>query len=200
MALNDDAVITAAVGYLFTAPPGTAAPTPQELDALNLETFATLAPAWEQIGHTSRDDMPEFGYDGGETEVRGTWQKKRLREVESGDPVADSVTVVLEQFDLGSLELYYGENASTVNGEFGVDGNFKPVERAFLVIIVDGETRIGFYAAKASIKRDDSIDLPVDGFAGLPVKATFLDMAGQLLYKWISKALLTKPTSGGGGG
>ena len=158
MALNDKAVVTAAQGYVFTAPAGTAAPTPAELDAIDPEVFGaqvlTLAltgtPAdvtltvgtdstdalpttatpdqiqaalealpgvgagnlkvvggtsleapgidiavigtkqgqaleiesddvtvtvktpvngWNNIGHTSRDDMPEFGFDGGDTEV-----------------------------------------------------------------------------------------------------------------------------------
>lgn len=190
MALNDNAVITASVGYLFIAPVGTNAPTPAELEALDLETFDTLT-AWEQIGHTSRDDMPEFGYDGGDTEVKGTWQKKRLREIATGDPVEDSVTIKLEQFDPLALELYFGKNISSTPGVFAVDGEFTPIEKALLVIIVDRDVRIGFHAHKASIKRDDSIELPVDGFANLPIKATFLNMKGKPLFSWISDALLS---------
>src|SRR5699024_3198980 len=196
MALNDNAVVTPAVGYVFTAAPGTAAPTPTELSALDLDTFADLAPDWTQVGHTSRETMPEFGFEGGDTEMKGTWQKKRLREISTGDPVADSVTIVLEQFDADALELYYGENAASDPGVFGVSGDFVPVERALLIIIVDGDTRIAFYAAKASIKRDESIDLPVDGFAGLPVKATFLDHEGSRLFDWISEELLGSGGSG----
>lgn len=192
MALNDDAVLTAGVGYVFIGEPGAAAPTVAELDAVaNFETWTGNSGEWEQVGHTSRDDMPEFGFDGGDKEVKGTWQKKRLREIATGDPVADSLTFKPEQFDTSSLELYYGTNASAVDGEFGVDGSFNPVEKALLVVIVDGKARLGFYAAKASISRDDSIDMPVDDFTGLPVKATFLDMPGQLLYKWISRAFLS---------
>jgi len=198
MALNDDAVFTAAVGYIFTAPPGTAAPTLADLQALDLETFATLAPAWKQIGHTSRDDMPEFGFEGGDFDVKGTWQKKRLREVETGDPAEDSVTLVLQQFDAEALELYYGGNAAnplTEPGVFGVSGEFTPVERALLIVLVDGPRRIGFYAPKTSIRRDDSIDLPVDNFAGLPIKSTFLNMGSRRLYDWISALL--QPSGGG---
>ena len=191
MALNDAAVVSPSVGYLFIAPVGTARPSPAEIDSLNLDTFATLVSAgWEQIGHTSRDDMPEFGYDGGDTEMIGTWQKKRLREVESGDPVADSVTITLVQFDKLALELYFGKDSSTTSGVFDVDGKFKPVEKALLIVIVDGDTRLGFHASKASIKREEAIDLPVDGLTGLPVKASFLDMTGRPLYSWISEALL----------
>ena len=195
MALNDDAALVAGVGYVFIGEPGATPPTAAELDAVpNFETWTGTGGEWEQVGHTSRDDMPEFGFDGGDKEIKGTWQKKRLREIANGDPVADSLTFKLEQFDISSLELYYGVNASAVDGEFGVDGSFNPVEKALLVVIVDGTARIAFYAAKASISRDDSIDMPVDDFTGLPVKATFLDMPGQLLYKWISRAFLSAST------
>lgn len=286
MALNDNAVITAAQGFVFIAPVGTVAPTGAQVDAIDPETFGakkvnievsgtptsytvlinavasaqiplasgpavvqaaleaiagvgagnvvvsgisaadaagldltfvgalqgvdvvvaegsyvagtspdtvvtvvTAVNGWKTIGHTSRNDMPEFGFDGGDTTVKGTWQKKRLREVASGDPVADSVTVKLQQWDAGSLELYFGENASVVSGEFAVSGDFVPVEYAFLVIVVDGTAHLGFYSPKASIKRDDSLDLPVDEFSSLPIKATFLNLGSLPLYKWLSAVL-----------
>lgn len=150
-------------------------------------TVKTAANGWKNIGHTSRDDMPEFGFDGGDTEVKGTWQRKRLREVASGDPVADSVTIKLEQWDTTTLELYFGEDSASTPGVFGVSGEFVPVEKAFLILIIDGTARIGFYAPKASIKRDDSIELPVDEFSSLPVKATFLNLGARRLYDWISQ-------------
>ena len=39
MSLNDNAVFTAAKGYVFTAPVGTAAPTPAEIAEFEPETF-----------------------------------------------------------------------------------------------------------------------------------------------------------------
>ena len=286
MALKDNAVLVAAQGFVFTADPGTAAPTPSELAAIDPETFGaevqtltvlgdggtftvsdgtdtsaalpynatvsqvqsaveglgtigagntkisgtdlatgldiafvgslqgaslpelvvddqnltgtsaggdvtekTPSNGWLNIGHTSRNDMPEFGFDGGDTEIKGTWQKKRLREIATGDPVADYVTIHLEQWDKDSLELYYGEDAAGTPGVFGVNGEFVPLEKALLVIIVDGDVKLGFYAAKASIKREDAIDLPVDDFGSLPVKATFLNLGTHRLYDWINEEL-----------
>lgn len=145
---------------------------------------------WINVGHTSRDDLPEFGFDGGKKQMRGTWQRKRLREVESGDPAEDSLKFTLEQFDRNSLELYFGEDAADTNGVFGVSGDFEPVEKSVLVILVDGEARVGFYASKTEISRDASIKLPLDNFAGLPVKATFLNYGTRRLYDWISLDLL----------
>jgi hypothetical protein len=133
--------------------------------------------------------MPEFAFDGGNTEIKGTWQKKRLREIATGDPVADSVTIKLSQWDKTTLELYFGADSAATTGVFGVSGDFAPIEKALLVVIVDGTVRVGFYSPKASIKRDDSVQLPVDDFATLPVKATFLNLGSRRLYDWISADL-----------
>lgn len=286
MALNDDAVITAALGYIYTAAVGTAAPSPSALAAADPEKFgsltvsvkvtgtptsytllinsvatsaipgaagpetvraaieavasigagnvevtgvsavdtdgleitfvaglqgksvtvaegtyvggttpdtvvATVTPlnGWNNIGHTSREDLPEFGFDGGKFVLKGSWQRKRLRQVQDGDIPADFITFNLEQWDRDAMELYFGEDAASTSGVFGVDGKFIPLERALLVIIVDGDVNIGFYCPKASITRDDSIKLPIDDFASLPVKATFLNLGTRRLYDWIEETL-----------
>lgn len=288
MALNDNAVVTAAVGYVYKAAVGTARPTPAELDAMNPETFGSqtytlkvtgsptsgtfvvkvddvptsalpanagpsqvqnaiealegigagnitvsgtsiqdaegleialvgrlqgasrditvtgtltggTAPAvavelkaapngWENTGHTSRGDMPDFGFEGGDAEIRGTWQNARLREVVT-EAVADYLTLFLHQFDTDTFELYYGANASAEKGIFGVSGDASVNEHAFLVVIVDGPNRIGFYVPKASVRRDDSIQMPVDDFTAFPIRATFLKLGTRNLFEWISEDL-----------
>ncbi|AWY03841.1 major tail protein [Gordonia phage Nedarya] len=192
MSLNDDAVLTAALGYVFTAPIGTAAPSPSLLQTIDLEDPSTWtgATGWDSIGHTSRGEMPEWGFDGGDSEVKGSWQKKKLREITAEDPI-DYLTIRLHQFDEDAFNLYYGENASTTPGIFGVStkGN-KRAEKSFLAVIVDGDERLGFHVPKASVKRDDAIQLPVDDLASLPIRATFLDLEGEpLLFKWINEDL-----------
>jgi hypothetical protein len=152
-------------------------------------TTVTAPNGWTQVGHTSREKMPEFGFDGGKTALKGTWQRKSLREVQSGDPVEDSVKLSLEQWDRAALELYYGVDAAGTPGVFGVDGNFNPVEKSLLVVLQDGDNKLGFYAAKASCTRDSAVALPIDDFAALPIKATFLDYRNFRLYDWISEAL-----------
>jgi len=153
-------------------------------------TSVSTPNGWNNVGHTSRSDLPEFGFDGGKTQMRGTWQRKRLREVESADPIEDSLKFTLEQWDRDSLELYFGEDVAETNGVFGVSGDFTPVERSVFVVLIDGDARVGFYAAKAQIQRDSAIKMPLDNFAGLPVKATFLNYGTRRLYDWISLDLL----------
>ena len=194
MALNDNAVLTAAVGYVYTAAVGTAAPSASSLKTINLESPSTWTPTtWSVLGHTSRNDMPEFGYDGGDSEVKGTWQRKKLREVTTEEPV-DYLTLFLSQFDESALELYYGDNAVSTKGQFAVSGSGNTVlEKALLVVIEDGTFRLGFHAHKASIKRDDAIQLPIDDLASLPVRATFLQHNTNPLFTWINDDLFNQP-------
>jgi hypothetical protein len=152
---------------------------------------ATAPNGWLTVGHTSRNDLPEFGFDGGDTEVRGTWQNENLREVVT-KPISDFLTIFLQQWDMESLTLYYGQDASKQAGVFGGKGGTPtPVERALFIVIVDGDTKIGFYAPKASIKRDDSIELATDEFASLPIRATFLKYGSSNVFEWINEDLFT---------
>jgi hypothetical protein len=154
-------------------------------------TVASAPNGFSTVGHTARDDLPEWGFDGGDTEVRGTWQNENLREVVT-KPISDYLTIFLQQFDMQSFELYYGQDAAKQSGVFGVKGGTPaPVERALLIIIVDGETKIAFYAPKASIKRDDSISLATDEFASLPIRATFLKYGSSNIFEWINEDLFT---------
>ena len=188
MALNDNAVLTAAVGWVFTADVGTASPTPAEVTAMDPSTWSGTD-GWTSVGHTSRGDLPEFGYDGGDTEVKGTWQNESLREVVT-DPIADYLTLMLHQFDTESFELYYGPNASATPGVFSVaNGAGDPVEKALLVVIVDGDNKVAFYSPKASLRRDDAISLSADEFAQLPVRATFLKHLSASKFDWIAEDL-----------
>jgi hypothetical protein len=223
MPINDKAVLTAATGFIFTAPVGTVAPTPTELAALatpkllleagvedvvvdpdagdtgdgktttrttTADTKNVLPVAWVNVGHTSRGDLPEFGYDGGDLEVRGTWQNESLREVETS-PIADYLTFKLHQFDTQSMELYYGKDAlAATTGVFGVAGGTTvPVEKALFILIVDGANKVGFHAHKASFRRDDAVEMSTDEFAALPIKATFLKHNAEVKFSWINKDL-----------
>ena len=195
MAENDDAVLTAAVGYVYVATAGTAAPTPAQLKTINLKNPAswTGATGWASVGHTSRGTLPEFGFEGGDAEVKGSWQKKKLREITAEDPI-DYVTIVLHQFDEASLELYYGPNAVTTEGVFGVRTG-QTNEKAVLVVIEDGDMRLGHHAHKSSVKRDDAIELPIDDLASLPVRFTYLDHEDNVPFSWINEDLFNVDTT-----
>lgn len=195
MALNDAALFTAAKGFVYIHDPDTAVkPTPSQISAHTEETG--LGAGWIDLGHTSRDDLPEFGFEGGDTETRGTWRAAAVREVITEQAV-DFVVIRLQQLDDANLELYYGvPNNSSTEGEFEVlDSASSTIERALCIVMEDGDARIAFYAPKASIRRDDSITLGVDEFAVLPVRATFLKPQGGAMFAWINEDLLNLQSS-----
>ena len=190
MSVNDAAVLVGAVGYVYTADVDTAAPLHGELATLDPElSSGWTATGWTSVGHTSRGDLPEFGYEGGNTEIRGSWQNQQLREVTT-DIEADYLTVYLHQFDENALGLYYGEDGGSTEGEFEVYGGIDTVaEKATLVVIIDGDFRLGFYAPKASIRREEAVQLSIDDLGALPIRASFLKSGSLPLYKWINGTL-----------
>lgn len=196
MAMDDNAVLTAGAGWVFLADVNTASPTDDQVDPPAGAFVPSAIPvAWVPVGHTSRDDLPEFGSDGGDSEVRGSWQNASLRQVIT-ETAVDFVTINLLQFDNDTLELYYGQANPLVNGErrFRVNATGGTVEKALLIVIVDGPVSVGLYAPKVSFTREDAISLAVDDFGALPVRATFL--AGQdggtgdsFKFDWIGGAI-----------
>lgn len=156
--------------------------------AVTVTTSSAWA-GWTNLGHTSRDDLPEFGFDGGDTETKGTWQNEALKEVVT-ETTVDFMTFQLHQFDETALSLYYGQaNAiGAATGEFHVTSAATTgTEKSLLMVVVDGDATIGFYARKASLRRDDSVTMATDEFAALPMRATFLKDGNFELFRWISE-------------
>lgn len=184
MAQNDSATLTAARGYIYVGAVGATMPTPAEIDSF---TPGGTFTGFTTLGHTSRDDLPEFGFDGGDTETRGSWQNEALRQVTTEASV-DYVTFTALQVDEPTLELYYGQaNASATAGVFGVaSAPTGGVEKSLLIVIQDGGTNVGFYANKASITREGALATTIDNFATLPMRATFLKNGNADLFDWIS--------------
>jgi hypothetical protein len=159
MAINDDATLVIGAGNYFTAPVDT--PLPTDLTAPDA--------VWENVGHTSLEDIFSISSDGGEATVIGTLQNKSLRT--SYSTRTETMTFTLQQFDEDSLRLYYGANATIgANGELQVPANPKPTVAAFLVVFIDGDHVFAFYAPKAEIYRADDLSISdTESLAGLPI-------------------------------
>jgi hypothetical protein len=163
VALNDLATLVIGTGNFFTATEGT--PMPDDLSAIPVGT-------WENIGHTSLEDIFAITSEGGDATVLGTLQAKQLRTTYS--PRTESMTFTLQQFDEPGLRLYFGANSVTLpNGAIAPSQNPTPTIRAFLAVFIDGTNVFAFYAPKAEIYRADDMDLSdTESLAGLPLKVT----------------------------
>lgn len=160
MAIKDAATLVINTGNYFLAPTGT--PAPADL----------LAPsaAWQNVGHTSLEDIFSLTSDGGEATVLGTLQSKSLRTSYSSR--TETMRFTLQQFDSDSLRLFFGANMQSVeDGKFlGVPQSPQPTSAAFLVVFIDGENTFSFYAPKVEVLRGDDMDLSdTESLAGLPL-------------------------------
>lgn len=159
MAKIDEATLVIGAGNYFTAPVGTPLPT----DLLSPGVI------WENVGHTSIEDIISISSEGGEATVLGTLQNKSLRTKYS--PRTETIAFTVQQFDAASLRLYYGSNAPTLpDGTIGSPTEPVPTQAAFLVIFVDGNNHFAFYAPKSEIYRADDISVAdTESLAGLPL-------------------------------
>lgn len=159
MSLNNDATLVVGAGNFFTAPVATALPA----DLMAPEV------AWVNAGHTSLEDIFSITSDGGDATTIGTLQNKALRT--SYASRTETFNFTLQQFDVDSLKLYYGANATVgAGGEVQVPVNPTPTVSAFLAVFVDGENVFAFYAPKAEIFRADDLALSdTESLAGLPL-------------------------------
>lgn len=177
MALIDDAVVLPGTGFMYIAPAETAQPA----------SLTAPASPWENLGHTSREDGLTITRDGGDSEVKGSWQNPSLRE--RRDPSTFAITAFLHQIDNNVLSMYFGDGDVSVAGEFGVTSVTGTTEKALFVRIVDGTNEVGLYVPKVSIGADDDVEIDVEEFLAWPVRATVLQVSGSNLMTFFGDEL-----------
>ena len=137
-------------GNYFIGPVGTKPPT----DLLN------PAAPWENMGHTSLDEILGVSSDGGEATVLGTLQAKQLRTARSAR--TETMRVNLQQFDATGLKLFFGANMSPTSDDArfsGVPSSPQPTKVAFMAVYIDGENTFALWAPSVEILRGDDFDL-----------------------------------------
>lgn len=185
MSLNDDAVLVPGKAHILYGVVGTATQISQtDLTAFAADTTTAIT-GWTDAGHTDLDDVLAFGQDGGETDVKGSWQNASLRETTTSEAVDFFTVKSLQVIDNTVLSWYYGGGDATVAGEFSLPDSAAATEQAVTVIFLDGSTPLGFYCPKVSIRRDDAIEVASDDFMKLPLRFTILQASGSKKAKWI---------------
>lgn len=174
MAINDNATLVVKTGRFYVNAVGTAAPD-------DLTPAALKADGWEELGHTSLEDILSWATEGGETTSLGSLQSPSLRTTTSGR--TESFTTTLLQWDAATLPFYFGSDMTFIPGSdifMGVSSNPKPVKKAFLVVFEDGENRFPVYAPSAEIGRGDDLSISsTEELAGLPIQITLTNYQGN---------------------
>lgn len=187
MALTDSAVLVPGVGHVLAGAVDATKPALADLTAFAANT-ATLPTGFTNLGHTSIDDVLTFGQEGGDTEVKGSWQNSSLREVIT-EATVDYFVIPALQVDNDVLTLYYGGGTITTANEFHVPDSPVPQEKAICVIMLDGSTPVALYIAKCSIRREDAPEFATDDFTKWPLRFTPLKSGSTAKMIWIADRL-----------
>lgn len=183
--LKDAAPLVAGKAHWLVGSVDTATQITQaDLDAFAADT-SDLPTGWTNVGHTDLDDVLTFGQDGGETDVKGSWQNPSLRETVTSEAIDYFVIKSIQVIDNDVLSLYFGGGDATVAGEFSLPDAPTPTEKASTIIFLDGDVVLGLYHPKVSIRREDAIEVAADDFTKLPLRATVLQKSGAKKGKWI---------------
>lgn len=179
MALNDSALIIPGIGYIFSAPTGTAKP---------VDPAAPVAP-WIDNGHTSEDGLSiNFTIS---TTKRRTWRARAGVRV-SVDEIEFTLGWTGLQMDNDTLSMYFGGGDVSTADTFGVVKNPLPVERALFIRLVDGTAEVDLYVAKAAIGGSGEATASPEDFTGWPLEASVLDHAAAAhLAQWLAPQLGT---------
>lgn len=168
MALKDNATLVINTGNFFTAEPET--DFPADLD--------NIPEAWENIGHTSLEEIFSQSSEGGEATILGTLQNKTLRTTRSTK--TDTFNITVQQFDADTLKLFYGSNMIVDGDLLGVPQDPVPTTKAFLAVFVDQGRHFCLYVPKAEILGGDAPTFDdAENLAGLQLAITPVMVSGK---------------------
>lgn len=186
MAIDNTAVLKVGTGHFYTAPVGTALPT----------DIRNPGGSWTEVGHTSVTNILAASSDGGAETILRSLQNITLRTAIA--PRTESFVMKLLQFDLPGLKLYYGSNATVVDGNLQVPSHPVPTEIAWLVVFYDGSTTAGIYAPKASVIRSGDLAVAdTETLAELDVKVTPLNyLANDYAIVWLTPKIILSTATG----
>ncbi len=170
MTIKDNALLNIATGRFYLADVGTTRPV--------VSSLLTPGASWTEIGHTSVDNVFGIESEGGDVTTLATLQSKAVRTTRT--PVIETFRITLMQFDVASLQLYFGSNAVSSAGWLDVPDTIVPTTKAFLAVFVDGDEEFGIYAAKAEIQRADAPEFnDSSALSGLPISVRPLSYNGS---------------------
>lgn len=188
---KDNAVAIPGHGYILIGDDvdTTTQPTLADINAF-VADISDLPTGWKNLGHTDIDEILTFGQEGGETEVKRSWQNEALRETITETAVDFFTVQSLQLIDNDVLSLFYGGGDATVADEFSLPDTSAVTEKPALVILVDATNgNPSFYCPKTSIRRDAEIGMAFDDWVKLPLRFTVLQKSGAKRGKWLHASL-----------
>ena len=191
MPFNDDAVLMPGRGNVLVADVDgfteTDFPTVAQLEEYAAD-YTKLPAKFRSLGHTSSEDLPAWDGDGGDTEVKGSWENSKLREVPK-DVESNWFAVKAWQFDNEIMSLYSGGGDASKEGQFRSPKTKKYPELVALIVYIDASGHVvGELVPRNSVRKDDVIEHKTDEFSSIPLRFTTLTPANGLPeHVWIGR-------------
>lgn len=182
MTLVDNATFIFGTGRVLTAPVGSKRPTATEIENWVKAGATEKLGAYEVIGHTSLEELPQFERETEGGEVKGSWENNALRKT----PITTTETVSVNaiQWTPEVMKLYYGDNAKydSATKRMSVGSRYVGVERALLVVALDDNGALVWDFLRVQSQPNGSVELSAEDFASMPIQFTVLGVTGKDPY------------------
>jgi len=160
---------------VFIADPNT----PMPDGGINAFNLTGPAPdGFNNLGHTSKANTAAFTREGGEKSTIDTWLQDAARTIYSS--VAWGLGIPALQIGPDNLNLAF-------NGAFDSDGGYivpssvAPVDKAIVLLLVDGTGKLGFYLPNNSIAIGDAPSFDPTQFMELPISASIQSASEEVI-------------------
>lgn len=145
---------------------------------------------WVTIGHTDPEDLPEWDSDGGDSEMKRTWEMENAREV--SEPQTDWFVAKPLQYDNEVLSLYLGGGDSSKPNVFTAPATRGRIEKSALIVWIDGGNVLGECLERTSVRGDGPRENAIDDWSKIPLRFTRLSSpSGGSGYHFIGEHLGT---------
>lgn len=181
--LADAAITIAGRGHVYTA--DVDAPTP-DVTSYKFNggadiTVDTKKFTW--LGDTSSENMIEFETDGGDVNVKRTWDREAVRGVK--ESVTNTLTIQSVNLSGRALAVAFpGSQMDPTTKYYGLEPGSES-EKAVLIVVEDGDLASAFYFPRVQLS-GSLPKLQLDEFAEMEIKGTLLKPvsgAAQVQYR-----------------
>lgn len=192
MANRDEAIIPGR-GFVFTANAGTEAPDLNQFDPENPEAcFAS----WTWLGLTSKDNLVALSAEGGDSEVRDTWEYAAVRVEKARTTYGMSVNALnVNEATLGLA--FPGGKWDSQKKSYAISSNSGTTDKAVFVVIIDNKNGLAaLYFPNGAMSLGEAPSLSADGFLEINLKVTAqTDSKTGETFRWFTP----RPKAGIGG-
>jgi len=137
-------------------------------------TGNTVATAWENLGHTSKENTVNFAREGGDKTSLDTYLADAVRTVYSS--VNWTLNIPALQFDQDVLDLAFAGALDADDG-YVIPGSSDPTGAALFLLFQDGSASLGFYIPNTVVTLGDVPGFDPESFTELPLAASIQSAA-----------------------